>query len=170
MLLLLPQRQEFSSKSQLITNYVLHQDSCCCYHKGRNFQANHNFMMLMSCLVQVVVATTKVGIFKQITTITIFCIFFFCCCCYHKGRNFQANHNNSKLKYSSDSLLLLPQRQEFSSKSQLRRVVRSVHVRCCCYHKGRNFQANHNQSLSCVPPSWLLLLPQRQEFSSKSQP
>ena len=41
---------------------------CCCYHKGRNFQANHNDVFPAFEAMLVVVATTKVGIFKQITT------------------------------------------------------------------------------------------------------
>ena len=41
----------------------------------------------------VVVATTKVGIFKQITTKVGDFDINKSCCCYHKGRNFQANHN-----------------------------------------------------------------------------
>ena len=66
-LLLLPQRYEFSSKSQHIA-----------------------FSILFGW---VVVATTKVRIFKQITTLIVFIILQFSCCCYHKGTNFQANHN-----------------------------------------------------------------------------
>ena len=44
--------------------------SCCCYHKGRNFQANHNSADFDALGYEVVVATTKVGIFKQITTMS----------------------------------------------------------------------------------------------------
>ena len=51
----------------LIVNH-LYSMSCCCYHKGRNFQANHNPEEVDSGTMSVVVATTKVGIFKQITT------------------------------------------------------------------------------------------------------
>ena len=51
----------------LITR-VLHVMSCCCYHKGTYFQANHNADLLKSIQIDVVVATTKVRIFKQITT------------------------------------------------------------------------------------------------------
>ena len=93
LLLLLPQRYEFSSKSQ---------------HHGRQ-----------ACDLCVVVATAKVRIFKQITTLTL-------------------------LDFSDTMLLLLPQRYEFSSKSQplfLRLIFFSC---CCCYRKGTNFQANHN--------------------------
>ena len=42
----------------------------CCfrYHKGTDFQANHNFQSVTSSLRLVVLDTTKVQIFKQITT------------------------------------------------------------------------------------------------------
>ena len=119
-LLLLPQRQEFSSKSQLSCNNELLNTGCCCYHKGRNFQANHNQWIRRTTFSSVVVATTKVGIFKQITT---------------------AN----RIYLSALQLLLLPQRQEFSSKSQHARTTLAMREGCCCYHKGRNFQANHNR-------------------------
>ena len=67
--------------------------SCCCYRKGTNFQANHNSLFgLMQCEL-VVVATAKVQIFKQITTITDTVNNLISCCCYRKGTNFQANHN-----------------------------------------------------------------------------
>ena len=67
----------------------------------------------------VVVATAKVRIFKQITT--------------YLGEGVQGHR-----------LLLLPQRYEFSSKSQLNcDTFRTCHC-CCCYRKGTNFQANHN--------------------------
>ena len=51
----------------LITR-VLHVMSCCCYHKGTYFQANHNTSAQHTYPEFVVVATTKVRIFKQITT------------------------------------------------------------------------------------------------------
>ena len=68
MLLLLPQRYVFSSKSQ------------------QNFTTNNRHA--------VVVATTKVRIFKQITTAVLLLPLHPRCCCYHKGTYFQANHNN----------------------------------------------------------------------------
>ena len=42
---------------------------CCCYHKGTYFQANHNEIWKFGIVFPVVVATTKVRIFKQITTV-----------------------------------------------------------------------------------------------------
>ena len=93
---------------------------------------------------RVVVATTKVQIFKQITT----------------GVPSLINRH---------ALLLLPQRYKFSSKSQPKSNLRFVRYSCCCYHKGTNFQANHNIISRTVYFSLLLLLPQRYKFSSKSQ-
>ena len=167
---MLPQRYEFSSKSQLMMKGAVSVIRCCCYRKGTNFQANHNLLLYLADEGGVVVATAKVRIFKQITTT-----------CY-KG-------------LQTLMLLLLPQRYEFSSKSQ-QEVADEYQLRgCCCYRKGTNFQANHNTTLEsyalkvvvvatakvrifkqittrpqreyfCLA---LLLLPQRYEFSSKSQ-
>ena len=94
--------------------------SCCCYHKGTYFQANHNEDVYTNIFVFVVVATTKVRIFKQITTV---------------------RYN----EYKTARLLLLPQRYVFSSKSQLQNVHQDIENSCCCYHKGTYFQANHNK-------------------------
>ena len=118
-LLLIPQRYEFSSKSQQGIGYSLDVVSCCWYHKGTNFQANHNLLLNALLLVVVVADTTKVRIFKQITT-------------------------SIKCNPVTDGLLLIPQRYEFSSKSQLLLVVINQKICCCWYHKGTNFQANHN--------------------------
>ena len=67
-LLLLPQRYKFSSKSQRHKCREVGCNSCCCYRKGTNFQANHNWTQRVKLSVLVVVATAKVQIFKQITT------------------------------------------------------------------------------------------------------
>jgi len=66
---------------------------CCCYRKGTNFQANHNSPVVVKITNSVVVATAKVRIFKQITT-------------------------GFRTLQFAFWLLLLPQRYEFSSKSQ----------------------------------------------------
>ena len=42
--------------------------SCFRYHKGTDFQANHNTQEEIAAKVGVVLDTTKVLIFKQITT------------------------------------------------------------------------------------------------------
>ena len=67
--------------------------SCYCYHKGTYFQANHNYLSLIFIGYKVVIATTKVRIFKQITTTPL-------------------------PRQKQSQLLLLPQRYVFSSKSQ----------------------------------------------------
>ena len=195
LLLLIPQRYEFSSKSQQLDS-------------------------LLNAGV-VVADTTKVRIFKQITTIHGRGVEFnllllipqryefssksqplsrltpalSSCCWYHKGTNFQANHNYTVSVGKPLMLLLIPQRYEFSSKSQ-QTAAAGIVISCCCwYHKGTNFQANHNKMtlylrriivvadttkvrifkqittwrVSYILTSMLLLIPQRYEFSSKSQ-
>ena len=143
-LLLIPQRYEFSSKSQRSNWQAGWHRSCCWYHNGTNFQANHNssWSVVLRCelllipqryefssksqpviqstaWMRVVADTTKVRIFKQITT-------------------------ELKDAYAKATLLLIPQRYEFSSKSQQYGKTTKRQHSCCWYHKGTNFQANHN--------------------------
>ena len=149
-MLLIPQRYEFSSKSQLSINIPFYNFvvadttkvrifkqittwntvkspdvSCCWYHKGTNFQANHNSGKASFKDVIVVADTTKVRIFKQITTWTYIWV-------------------------SESTLLLIPQRYEFSSKSQRKRINSLRKPRCCWYHKGTNFKANHNSTYNLL--------------------
>ena len=44
-------------------------EGCYRYHKGTDFQANHNYNVFRGLGYSVVIDTTKVQIFKQITTI-----------------------------------------------------------------------------------------------------
>ena len=49
---------------------MYYKNLCCFrYHKGTDFQANHNPQTLINLQVMVVLDTTKVLIFKQITTL-----------------------------------------------------------------------------------------------------
>ena len=194
-LLLIPQRYEFSSKSQLIKVIFLMVICCCWYHKGTNFQANHNNFSHLMIELRVVADTTKVRIFKQITTegVRTFSwrklllipqryefssksqlkkIYYYgwkCCCWYHKGTNFQANHNSPVLisfqpLVVADTTKVRIFKQITTYPNERKRLRR-----CCWYHKGTNFQANHNVLLTIRKWLMLLLIPQRYEFSSKSQ-
>ena len=120
MLLLIPQRYNFSSKSQLHITFYLLCKSCCWYHKGTIFQANHNESSVTSLTSKVVVDTTKVQFFKQITTL-------------------------HSMSVWTVLLLLIPQRYNFSSKSQRDTFLLYAYSCCCWYHKGTIFQANHNR-------------------------
>ena len=169
-LLLILQRYEFSSKSQHTAKRLKDSICCCWYYKGTNFQANHNNLPAVDRLLKVVADTTKVRIFKQITTR-----------CHKIWFTYQ--------------LLLILQRYEFSSKSQQITSLCRCSYGCCWYYKGTNFQANHNvNQISLLlhqvvadttkvrifkqittnlgvyfVVSMLLLILQRYEFSSKSQ-
>ena len=67
---------------------------CFRYHKGTDFQANHNSIFVRLRTYLVVLDTTKVQIFKQITTDKGNVDDNFSCFRYHKGTDFQANHNS----------------------------------------------------------------------------
>ena len=117
--MLIPQRYDFSSKSQLV--------------------------LLLKLFSLVVVNTTKVRFFKQITTSQIKAHFGF-------------------------KLLLIPQRYDFSSKSQPIRNHVVSHIVVVNTTKVRFFKqiTTSNELSYCYYT--LLLIPQRYDFSSKSQP
>ena len=170
MLFQIPQRYRFSSKSQQSSNIIEYAPSCFRYHKGTDFQANHNMIQLIISLTLVVLDTTKVQIFKQITTMDVVLV-------------------------SGRKLFQIPQRYRFSSKSQLNVAWSSTSLRCFRYHKGTDFQANHNtvhlftqhqmvvldttkvQIFKQITTQYnvtykvctLFQIPQRYRFSSKSQ-
>ena len=200
---------------------AIYANCCFRYHKGTDFQANHNVSQFIGVNVIVVLDTTKVQIFKQITTVkgvwvhnaSLFqipqryrfssksqharvCSRSYCRCFrYHKGTDFQANHNISSNSRQSDFVVLdttkvqifkqittvgdtaamrsllfqIPQRYRFSSKSQQIPTAELDALGCFRYHKGTDFQANHNRQLLRYPQLGLFQIPQRYRFSSKSQ-
>ena len=117
---------------------------CCCYRKGTNFQANHNNEKYWSIGFQVVVATAKVQIFKQITTPGATNIAITRCCCYRKGTNFQANHNKDGLGDTRQIVVVATAKVQIFKQITTVVSVSKIRVRCCCYRKDTNFQANHN--------------------------
>ena len=167
----IPQRYRFSSKSQLSGKSLSAWTSCFRYHKGTDFQANHNRAGSTNQDDYVVLDTTKVQIFKQITTEELFTYGRKSCFRYHKGTDFQANHNKERkavnvrvvvldttkvqifkqitteelFTYGRKMLFQIPQRYRFSSKSQ-QWLAEKANFDCCFrYHKGTDFQANHNE-------------------------
>ena len=116
----IPQRYRFSSKSQRMQDYLKWYRSCFRYHKGTDFQANHNQMKTAKITPKVVLDTTKVQIFKQITTA-------------------------KAIKQINYTLFQIPQRYRFSSKSQPYASEHRISECCFRYHKGTDFQANHNK-------------------------
>ena len=175
-LLLLPQRYKFSSKSQQKTARMEAKGRCCCYRKGTNFQANHNYRMRTECTRRLLLLPQRYKFSSKSQQGPDIKPRKFSCCCYRKGTNFQANHNKDRTSNLASSvvvatakvqifkqittryadifrkrkLLLLPQRYKFSSKSQRTRRHGDYASRCCCYRKGTNFQANHNEIESCL--------------------
>ena len=166
----IPQRYDFSSKSQL--SCVIYTLTSCCfvYRKGTIFQANHNIIQDFHFFLSVVLYTAKVRFFKQITTLQKRMESMICCFVYRKGTIFQANHNKSgthgtckevvlytaKVRFFKQittpalccfwptALFCIPQRYDFSSKSQPGIAFVNSQLSCFVYRKGTIFQANHN--------------------------
>ena len=161
----IPQRYRFSSKSQhaLISGQFV--NSCFRYHKGTDFQANHNFGKTAKLRTSVVLDTTKVQIFKQITTLRrvlqdssrLFQIpqrYRFSSKSQHSIPNvnkkyvvldttkvqiFKQITTCTELSTHKGELFQIPQRYRFSSKSQLFSSINSRFGRCFRYHKGTDF-------------------------------
>ena len=75
----------------------------------------------------VVLDTTKVQIFKQITTMSYICIIFKRCFRYHKGTDFQANHNKSnELTYKLDVVLDTTKVQIFKQITTVNNSIREA--------------------------------------------
>ena len=136
----------------------------------------------MPCL-YVVLDTTKVQIFKQITTdnkashcakmlfqipqryrfssksqqIEVPPNPYWGCFRYHKGTDFQANHNKLKMLIKQLQLFQIPQRYRFSSKSQHEKYYGVEIASCFRYHKGTDFQANHNRGFRTVTKGYVVL-------------
>ena len=94
---------------------------CFRYHKGTDFQANHNQIANFNYYRQVVLDTTKVQIFKQITTAT--------------GKNLPTPVvvlDTTKVQIFKQITTYIQQYNNYTS--------------CFRYHKGTDFQANHNKS------------------------
>ena len=117
----------------------------------------------------VVVATAKVQIFKQITTVSDVAESRSSCCCYRKGTNFQANHNMPLTRSCVSTVVVATAKVQIFKQITTTLGTKMEAYSCCCYRKGTNFQANHNKSWLLSVHYVLLLLPQRCKFSSKSQ-
>ena len=102
------------------SNPVVSGNCCCCYRKGTNFQANHNCGKCAACVNRLLLLPQRYKFSSKSQLKPLEEKTFRSCCCYRKGTNFQANHNWRCFRFCSCSLLLLPQRYKFSSKSQLR--------------------------------------------------
>ena len=68
-LCLLLQRYTFWSNSQPTNLLVLFQDNCACYCKDTHFEAIHNCMKTNFITLEIVLATAKIHILKQFTTL-----------------------------------------------------------------------------------------------------
>ena len=141
----IPQRYDFSSKSQPKLQLFIFLSSCFVYRKGTIFQANHNQYKYQMKYVNVVLYTAKVRFFKQITTtLRPFWVLLPVVLYTAKVRFFKQITTCDNQLGCYLQLFCIPQRYDFSSKSQ------------------------HNL-INQFAKSRLFCIPQRYDFSSKSQ-
>ena len=191
----IPQRYRFSSKSQRNSLTSPMQRGCFRYHKGTDFQANHNMSLYSSCTSLLFQIPQRYRFSSKSQHKGDIVEYPRGCFRYHKGTDFQANHNEVPSGLCLWKLFQIPQRYRFSSKSQLESDEAVKCGGCFRYHKGTDFQANHNAYLQTVKHTLVVLdttkvqifkqitthyslefknlqlfqIPQRYRFSSKSQ-
>ena len=124
---------------------------CFRYHKGTDFQANHNWKIAYILQGNVVLDTTKVLIFKQITTIMLANAYIKRCFRYHKGTDFQANHNSYWRTRSAIEVVLDTTKVLIFKQITTLITPFGAAVGCFRYHKGTDFQANHNSLKPSLP-------------------
>ena len=170
MMFVILQKYDFSSKSQQIACLVILISRCLWYCKSTIFQANHNIRHSVGHRTNDVCDTAKVRFFKQITT-------------------------HSVARIAVETMFVILQKYDFSSKSQRNTVRPFSSMRCLWYCKSTIFQANHNlfihlhlitidvcdtakvrffKQITTVPSSfttilWMFVILQKYDFSSKSQ-
>ena len=119
------QRYKFESKSQqCVKNWHL-SSHCFRYVKDTNLKANHNTLCIYQLFLSIVFDTSKIQIWKQITT---------------------------RLLYSllRSQLFSIRQRYKFESKSQPPIIDAGLSAYCFRYVKDTNLKANHNQGARIV--------------------
>ena len=144
LLLLIPQRYEFSSKSQLTTLLIHIKISCCWYHKGTNFQANHNLYFHGVDFLQLLLIPQRYEFSSKSQPAGTGQALGSRCCWYHKGTNFQANHNTMHAWISFPWVVADTTKVRIFKQITTKTKWVTWWASCCWYHKGTNFQANHN--------------------------
>ena len=132
LLCLLLQRYTFWSNSQHKLSFVGRPVNCACYCKDTHFEAIHNKGVKMIISDHIVLATAKIHILKQFTTLSV------ADCC-------------------SFRLCLLLQRYTFWSNSQPMPHKCTIILDCACYCKDTHFEAIHNSSV-CTAYKFCIVL------------
>ena len=169
------QKYDFSSKSQPPSWIQLHRNSCLWYCKSTIFQANHNSSSnsLVSSGLFVILQKYDFSSKSQRSCLpSRNCV---SCLWYCKSTIFQANYNNhgrgwsmslvvcdtAKVRFfkqittgikrteNEQTLFVILQKYDFSSKSQLMRLKANLTAGCLWYCKSTIFQANHNYPRGC---------------------
>ena len=194
-LCLLLQRYTFWSNSQLSANRLPSRLYCACYCKDTHFEAIHNCSFASVIIAPIVLATAKIHILKQFTTLSaeiernlILCLLLqrytfwsnsqrngsgrpsrpivLATAKIHILKQFTTEH----VRYTCIfQLCLLLQRYTFWSNSQQGTYATNYDGDCACYCKDTHFEAIHNVRVVHQLGDILCLLLQRYTFWSNSQ-
>ena len=194
-LCLLLQRYTFWSNSQRSGYFDDCWCNCACYCKDTHFEAIHNGSVSRSNAGVIVLATAKIHILKQFTTLKLSVRLGLLLCLLLQRYTFWSNSQPSGslsglylivlatakihiLKQFTTMfwvsmicvlLCLLLQRYTFWSNSQPRHEYTLCIIDCACYCKDTHFEAIHNSPFLNFMSKVLCLLLQRYTFWSNSQ-
>ena len=143
--LLIQQRYNFESNSQLCILRSHRESGCCLYSKDTISKAIHNLLSSYPSEILGVAYTAKIQFRKQFTT-------------------------QGMIITCPNTVLLIQQRYNFESNSQQLENAAQESMRCCLYSKDTISKAIHNRRISEKRFYEVLLIQQRYNFESNSQP
>ena len=118
--------------------------NCACYCKDTHFEAIHNFDFCVDFRLCIVLATAKIHILKQFTTLLICLSRSTYCACYCKDTHFEAIHNSVKKQMRPASIVLATAKIHILKQFTTDRLQYHRKKNCACYCKDTHFEAIHN--------------------------
>ena len=175
-LCLLLQRYTFWSNSQRMTRFKITRCYCACYCKDTHFEAIHNTPAITAVFASIVLATAKIHILKQFTTVSTIrlklswlclllqrytfwsnsqrasqvCWSCFHCACYCKDTHFEAIHNHPQSRVRNKEIVLATAKIHILKQFTTLGVRYFYRYYCACYCKDTHFEAIHN------PVTWIV--------------
>ena len=169
-LCLLLQRYTFWSNSQPFQTGTPTGHYCACYCKDTHFEAIHNFIDAINNTVGIVLATAKIHILKQFTTIQRITTMRFYCACYCKDTHFEAIHNRYRsTSYPCDIVLATAKIHILKQFTTILSAYRSNFILCLLLQRYTFWSNSQPCSQALKALRWLCLLLQRYTFWSNSQ-
>ena len=136
------QRYTFWSNSQQILDKMLDGSDCACHCKDTHFEAIHNAVAGSQFLGVIVLATAKIHILKQFTTLFLMFRLVFYCACHCKDTHFEAIHNPILMKRTQPSIVLATAKIHILKQFTTHYPFDSRHVGLCLPLQRYTFWSN----------------------------